>query len=113
MSGRLDLRLSIYVLAGLLTTGVITTAEARQQPTPPSSGIVVHLFGPSSVMSNMLPTTARPDSAAAATPAGAAPSNAGYAEPSMGDVMHQMFVTGDPNAPPKPSTGRTGQRLAD
>jgi len=46
--------------------------------------------------------------------AGAAPATAaGYEEPSMGDVLHQMFVTGDPNDPPRPSTGKTGHELAD
>lgn len=90
--------------------------EARPLPTPPPSGIVVHLFGPNSVTSNILPA-----GNAAASPAGAdgapaggsmATPGGGYAEPSAGQIFHQMFVTGDPNENPqdKLTTGRPGNR---
>jgi hypothetical protein len=93
-------------------------ALARLNPSPPPSGVVVHLFGPDSVMDHLIPQSAVP---AASGPAGQVSNTAGgspaavaqgpaYVEPSMGDVMHQMFVTGDPNDPPKPSTGRTVER---
>ncbi len=73
-------------------------------PNPPPSGIVVHLFGPGSVTSNILPE-ASPSPAPAGSPpqAGAPaaqPASDGYVEPSLHDVLHQMFVTGDPDAKP-------------
>jgi len=115
-------------------------ATARQDPTPPPSGIVVHLFGQDSVMSNVLPTApagaqiAAPAGAQIAAPEGAqitAPAGAqgttgqagtasggvaaepAYVEPTTGEILHQMFVTGDPDDPTQPSTGRTKQRLSD
>jgi hypothetical protein len=54
----------------LLFAGI---AQARQDPTPKPSGIVVHLFSPS-------PGTASP--------------------PSTGGILRQMFVTGDPSKKP-------------
>jgi len=64
----------------------VSVAQARQDPTPPPSGIVVHLFGPGSITSAVIPETASPGVPAA--------------EPSTGDILHQMFVTGDPDAKP-------------
>ncbi len=88
-------------------------ALARQNPEPPPSGVVVHLFGPDSVMSHVLP--AAPGTAQAApvagTDSGAADAPHGNDDvPSMGNILHQMFVTGDPNAPPQASTGRNTER---
>jgi hypothetical protein len=72
------------------------------------------LFGPNSITSHILPET--PEHAAGPSPAGttapgndAAPGTAtgGTAAaqpdngPSLGDVLHQMFVTGDPTVPPE------------
>jgi len=89
-------------------------AQARQNPEPPPSGIVVHLFGPGSVTSNILPSAesvlAPPGAGEpAASPAGAAPA---YVEPTAGEVLHQMFVTGDPNKPAtaKLPKGRPGEQ---
>jgi len=45
---------------------------------------------------------------AGAAPAGAAPAAASYPEPTLGAVLHQMFVTGDPNAGPGFPQGRKG-----
>jgi len=75
-------------------------AAARQDPEPPPSGIVVHLFGPGSVTSNILPAPA---------PGASAPA---YVEPSGSDILHQMFVTGDPNQPvsAKLPRGRRGEQ---
>ncbi len=113
------MRISVFMLACMPAIGAASAALARQDPPPPPSGIVVHLFGQNSIMSNVLPTQpvrvpAKPDTGSeAASPAtGVAPA-ATYVEPSMGDVLHQMFVTGDPNSPPKPSTGRSVQRLSN
>jgi hypothetical protein len=117
-------------LAGILAACAWQPAWARQNPTPPPSGIVVHLFGQDSVMSNILPTgPARPagPGEVAAAPGeviyqGSGPQagrvsgqamESGYVEPSMGDVLHQMFVTGDPNDPVQNSTGRSKNRLAN
>jgi hypothetical protein len=76
-------------------------AVGRNAP-PKPSGQVIHLFGPGSVLGNILPTgpaSGRPAAPAGAAPAGAAPPAVAqaYQEPTMGDVLHQMFVTGDPN----------------
>jgi hypothetical protein len=123
-------------------------ALAKPMPEPPPSGIVVHLFGPDSITSNILPQAAAPAPAAqaanapvangptatapAAAPAGttqpvtstasvpppgpggtvqpaAAPAATAYQGPSLHDILHQMFVTGDPNITPqeKLAPGRT------
>lgn len=101
----------------LLSTGVLASlwafpALAHQDPSPPPSGVVVHLFGPNSVMSNMLPTGSAPHTSA---PAGGASKTvpAGElddTEPSMHDILRQMFVTGDPNQKPGAgfAKGKTG-----
>ncbi len=120
---------TILVLMAALTAALPPTAKARLNPPPPPSGIVVHLFGEGSVMSNVLPTAPAGGSAVQGALAGqqassavtaSGPSRTGiaapqpaYVEPSFGDVMHQLFVTGDPNDPTRPSTGRTTNRLAD
>jgi hypothetical protein len=91
----LKLRYLVIVLSAFATP-----AWARIDPTPPPSGIVVHLFGPGGVMGNVLPTA--PD--AKPVPGAPAPGMpaAAYPEPSLGDVLHQMFVTGDPNQQVRP-----------
>jgi len=87
-------------------------ALAHQDPSPPPSGVVVHLFGPDSVTSNILPTGSAPHAAApGATASKTAPAGGGgYVEPSVHDILHQMFVTGDPNQKPGASfaKGRAG-----
>jgi len=100
----------------LATAAGVAGAQARQTPTPPPSGIVVHLFGPESIMSNVLPTgvgSGGGTPASGAAGGGAASAGAGtlpYVEPSTHDILHEMFVTGDPDL--KPGTnfakGRTG-----
>jgi hypothetical protein len=112
----LDLQDKICVMAALIVLAAMAPAAARESPAPPPSGIVVHLFGPDSVMSNVMPVgqSGAARGAPAAPGAAAAPATAaGYEAPSLGDVLHQMFVTGDPNDPPRPSTGKTGHQLAD
>ena len=94
-------------------------AAARPNPEPPPSGIVVHLFGLGSITSNILPSLPgarpRPSGAASAgmgmpgagVPGGPedATASAGSAaadpyDPTMGQVLHQMFVVGDPDQKP-------------
>lgn len=112
----------------LLGFAIIPPAQADRNPQPPPSGIVIHLFGQNSVLSNILPTTAAPSAGTTSTsaptnaPANAptnapsnAPSNAPanapkYVEPTTGEIIHQMFVTGDPNNPSKPAPGRVADR---
>jgi len=65
-------RLMKFLLAALVLV-CAGAAQARQDPTPKPSGIVVHLFSPS-------PGTANP--------------------PSTGGILRQMFVTGDPAQKP-------------
>jgi hypothetical protein len=101
------------LLAGLLlTAGFTGTALAGPQPNPPPSGVVVHLFGQNSVMSNVLPTSA---ATALGVPAGTTTSSSGEpaAEPTLGDIAHQMFVVGDPEHPTKPAPGKTAPRPAN
>jgi hypothetical protein len=98
-------------IAAILGLFAATPALARD-PAPPPSGVVIHLFGQNSIMSNVLPTEpATPDGAAPASAPARASSN--DAEPSAGYILHQMFVTGDPNDPPKPAPGRAAEHPAD
>jgi len=98
----LKIRLLSIVFVGLAASGA---AYARPDPKPPSSGVVIHLFGPGSVTSGVLPVGV----AATKTPGGA------YVEPSTSDILRQMFVTGDPNETPGKafSRGKAGEAAAD
>ncbi len=98
------------MLACLIGMGGATAAQARLQPTPPPSGIVVHLFGPDSVLQGVAPALA---SAPGSTHPGAAPGGATPAEPSWGYVLHQMFVTGDPDSSNQPAPGKIGHQLSN
>jgi hypothetical protein len=104
------------LLGSTLALSLAAPAFARMEPTPPPSGIVVHLFGPNSVTSHIMPsapgaapaagsTTTDGKTTTAGEPAPAAPA------PSWGDIAHQMFVVGDPaqegaNALAKGKTGK-------
>ncbi|MDE1906270.1 MAG: hypothetical protein KGH75_07445 [Rhodospirillales bacterium] len=96
--------LSTAILVGLAAS----PALARQDPTPPPSGEVIHLFGPNSVASQILPGTP-PSTPGSASTSGETTSAQPAVEPTFGDIFHQMFVTGDPNknAPQFPQ-GRSG-----
>ncbi len=123
---KINILAAFSVAFGLLAGAAL----AKPMPEPPPSGIVVHLFGPDSITSNILPQAAPPAAPAAnapvegaapaaavppmtsngaVQPAGpggtvqpaAAPAAAGYQGPSLHDVLHQMFVTGDPNITPR------------
>jgi len=89
-------------------------AHASRNPTPPPSGIVVHLFGPQGIMTPILP--GEDSSHGQALAAGGATASANSLQtsddPNLHDILHQMFVTGDPNDPNKPATGRPGERQA-
>ncbi len=91
------------VFAGLCGAGA---AQARQPPNPPPSGQVVHLFGPGSVASQFLP-----GGKSTTTPGGNA-ANSSYVEPTTSEILHQMFVTGDPGQKPGQaiSKGRSKSR---
>ncbi|WP_297371243.1 hypothetical protein [Acidocella sp.] len=104
------------LLACLTLSLGATPALARSYLTPPPSGQVIHLFGPGSVL-NQLPglgtnaPAAAPGVAATPSPAtmgGAEPGNAA-SSPTLHDVLHQMFVTGDPNATPGQSFAKGRQ----
>lgn len=125
------------LLAVFLVLGAGPALASGRNPQLPSSGIVVHLFGPEGVWSNALPTVSPPANStgpaagapaagapAAGAPAGAAAADdtvagspappgaatptapAAYPEPSLGTVLHQMFITGDPDRGPGFSAGR-------
>jgi hypothetical protein len=78
-------------LAALFFSLAATPAGAHQPPTPPPSGVVVHLFGPGSVAANLLPAAPAASSGTANPGAPAASDSPGW-----GDIAHQMFVTGNP-----------------
>lgn len=111
--------LKFLILSAAVSLGfaVASPALADRNPTPPPSGIVIHLFGQNSVMSNVLPTTGAPvaahDPAHDAGNGAASPAASTYVEPSASDIIHQMFVTGDPNNPSKPAPGRVADRPAN
>lgn len=67
-------------------------AAARVPPPPPPSGVVVHLFGPDSLSSHILPAGPGGQAGGPQNSLGGQP----YVEPSWGAVAHQIFVTGDP-----------------
>jgi hypothetical protein len=100
--------LKLFVLAALgsLAAGA---AFAREYPTEPPSGTVIHLFGPNSLTSHMLPTAPGASETSPTATGGSAPATAGGAT-SGGGILHEMFVTGDPNEPDsaKLSKGRPG-----
>jgi hypothetical protein len=109
-------RLLTAVALFLAAAGI---AHASRNPTPPTSGIVVHLFGPNSIMSNITPDlpgeTAKPaaprqTASSTTNSAGSASSMETSDEPSWHDVLHQMFVVGDPEHPNKPAGGRPAER---
>jgi hypothetical protein len=128
--------LRILLAAFFLSGATLALAAPRTAP-PPPSGTVVHLFGPQGVWANLAPVVGGTQTApavaapvgavpAGATPAtlastggpapassaparaGAAPAAQNYPEPTLGAVLHQMFVTGDPNAGPGFAQGRKG-----
>ncbi|MDE8344762.1 MAG: hypothetical protein POH28_01110 [Acidocella sp.] len=95
--------LNLTITAACMLLLGATPAVARIDPPPPPSGIIVHLFGPNSVASNILP---QPTAQKAAADTNAPP----QATPDIHDVLHQMFITGDPNVRPGQSLpkGRQG-----
>ncbi len=102
------MNLKLLTAGLLLGLAIPVVAIARQDPTPPPSGVVVHLFGQNSVMSNVLPTAPQGSlsgSAAATAPAGTGDNGS----LTLGDIAHQMFVVGDPNNPPRPASGRASE----
>jgi hypothetical protein len=95
----------------IATTCWASFAAARPQPAPPPSGIVVHLFGPDSVASNFLPADGSGNTAQGSKAEGAqAGGGAQGTGPTMHGILHEMFVTGDPNMTPGQalSKGKTG-----
>lgn len=120
-----------YLFAAVFLGGVSVAgaAQARLQPEAPPSGIVVHLFGPDSVLRNVAPALASAPvgpqaggsraegsqsvgSQAVGSQAGVSPAGA-QTEPSWGNVLHQMFVTGDPDSPNQPAPGKIGHQLSN
>ncbi len=105
------MKLSILAVV-LFMFGLPGAAQARQDPPPPPSGIVVHLFGPGSIASNIMPQGTLVKAPAGPATPGAPLANQGYVEPSVHDILRQMFVTGDPDAKPGAAlaTGRSTER---
>jgi len=95
-----------FLLAALFVFGAAPALASGRNPQLPTSGTVIHLFGPEAGIP--VPTTPRPASApGAAKPANGVPATgisavpaatpSDYPEPRLGTILHQMFVTGDPN----------------
>jgi hypothetical protein len=78
------LKLHIFCAALAFLT-LSRAAEARPTPEPKPSGIVIHLFGP---------TDSTTTGGTGTKPANAASNQ------NVGAILHQMFVTGDPNQKP-------------
>jgi hypothetical protein len=94
------------LLGSTLALSLAAPAFARMEPTPPPSGIVVHLFGPDSVTSHILPGAEGSSGADAAKGPAAAGGSSGASggaaadsgnSPTWHDIAHQMFVVGDPS----------------
>ena len=109
------------LLAGFLVLGAGQALASGRNPQLPSSGIVIHVFGPDAgIPEQATPTPGTPTAPAAATvpgapaqvsdsaapavsgvaiaaPPSAAATPSAYPEPQLGTVLHEMFVTGDPN----------------
>jgi hypothetical protein len=100
-------------------------AHATRNPTPPPSGVVIHLFGPNGILSNAtshLPGESPappapgqnpgspPGAASSASTAGSNNSMSTSDDPSWGSIFHQMFVVGDPSHPNQPAPGRPAER---
>lgn len=77
--------LKISLLGALTTIALEQQAQAGRDPKPVPSGIVIHLFGPDSPAGTLVPN--------------------GMA-PTTGNILHQMFITGDPDRGPGFSAGR-------
>ncbi|HEY1855847.1 hypothetical protein [Acidocella sp.] len=92
--------LSRIFCAAAAFLAISSAAQARPDPAPKPSGVVVHLFGPNSMTAHLLPTAPAHAGGSAAAPATAA------APSSFGAVLHQMFVTGDPNQKPGASLSK-------
>jgi hypothetical protein len=111
----------VITLRALVIPAILSLAAApalARDPQPKPSGIVIHLFGQNSVMSNVLPTGPTPTTAPApgqpAAPPGASASASSApqpvdVEPTTGEILHQMFITGD-GTPAKPAAGRVAER---
>jgi hypothetical protein len=112
----------VITLRALFIPAILTLTAApalARDPQPKPSGIVIHLFGQNSIMSNVLPTGPTPTTAAPAPGQPAAPPGASasassapqpaYVEPTAGEILHQMFITGD-GTQAKPASGRVADR---
>jgi hypothetical protein len=75
---------------------------------------VIHLFGPDSITSNFLPAGSTETTAQGSKTEGmqgSAPAGSGQSTgPTTQSILHEMFVTGDPNMTPGQalSKGKTG-----
>jgi hypothetical protein len=76
-------------LSALAAIALEQQAQAGREPKPVPSGIVIHLFGPDSPAGTLVP-----------------PGTA----PTTGNILHQMFITGDPDRKPGAALpkGKTG-----
>lgn len=112
------------ILCTALVGLIALPAMAEKNPQPKPSGITIHLFGPELITTSN--SSANPSSPAApslpnavknsggfaqspASPSQPQPAATTYSEPSLGQVLHEMFVTGDPAQDGKPSFSKGRQ----
>jgi len=111
------------LLVAVLVLGAGPALASGRNPQLPASGIVIHLFGPeagvpervapapaagaaASVSSSGMPVAAGQAASAPAASHAAAAAQSDYPEPQWGPLLHEMFVTGDPNRGPGFPAGR-------
>jgi hypothetical protein len=116
------LQLNRFTAVAAMLLASASLAHATRNPNPPPSGIVVHLFGPHGIMTPLLPDDgtghstpgqnggSAPTAGSASAAQGSANSLQTSDDPDIHDILHQMFVTGDPNDPNKPASGRPGEQ---
>ena len=83
------------VILACLASLIALPAMAGRDPVLKPSGIVIHLFGPNFMTDSNSPSGTAPSQPASGGLSSANPA-ANQPEPTMSQVLHQLFVTGDP-----------------
>jgi len=111
------------LLTAFLVLGAGPALASGRNAQLPSSGIVIHLFGPNAgIPEQATPALAKPAAPAVPAPVHSVPAPGAsvsavpapasavtpsdYPEPQLGTILHQMFITGDPDRGSGFSTGR-------
>lgn len=99
------------IMIACLASLIALPAMAKRDPAIKSSGIVIHLFGPTLITTSQSPAGAASaptgNGAAAGTSPTATREDASQPEPTLHEVLREMFVTGDPAQDGKPHFARS------